>query len=43
MPCARGSWLAKLSIVAQLINFGAFCHGRQTQPWPVRFPDPRQG
>lgn len=42
MPCAQRSWLAKLSMVAQILNFGAFCHGRQTQPRPVRFPDPRQ-
>lgn len=42
MPCAQGNWMAKLSMVAQLLNFGAFCHGRQAQPWPVRFPDPKQ-
>ncbi|CAO2592336.1 A disintegrin and metalloproteinase with thrombospondin motifs 12, partial [Lemmus lemmus] len=42
MPCAQRSWLAKLSMVAQLLNFGAFGHGRQALPGPVRFPDPRQ-
>ncbi|KAL1783754.1 A disintegrin and metalloproteinase with thrombospondin motifs 12-like, partial [Sigmodon hispidus] len=42
MPCAQRSWLAMLSMVAQLLNFGAFCHGRQAHPSPVRFPDPRQ-
>nr|XP_042117344.1 A disintegrin and metalloproteinase with thrombospondin motifs 12 [Peromyscus maniculatus bairdii] len=42
MPCAQRSWLAKLLMVAQLLSFGAFCHGRQAQPVPVRFPDPRQ-
>ncbi|KAH0502750.1 A disintegrin and metalloproteinase with thrombospondin motifs 12 [Microtus ochrogaster] len=42
MPCAQRSWLAKLSMVAQLLNFGAFGQGRQALPGPVRFPDPRQ-
>ncbi|XP_051006798.1 A disintegrin and metalloproteinase with thrombospondin motifs 12-like [Acomys russatus] len=42
MPCAQRSWLAKLSMVAQILNFGAFCHERQAQPSPVRFSDPRQ-
>ncbi|KAM5169655.1 A disintegrin and metalloproteinase with thrombospondin motifs 12 isoform 3-T3 [Callospermophilus lateralis] len=42
MPCAQRSWLANLSVVAQLLNFGALCYGRQPQPGPVRFPDPRQ-
>ncbi|XP_073933750.1 A disintegrin and metalloproteinase with thrombospondin motifs 12 isoform X3 [Castor canadensis] len=42
MPCARRSWLANLSVVVQLLNFGALCHGTQPQPGPVRFPDPRQ-
>ncbi|XP_008058822.1 A disintegrin and metalloproteinase with thrombospondin motifs 12 [Carlito syrichta] len=43
MPCAqRSCWLANLSVVAQLLNFGALCHGRQPQPGPVRFPDRRQ-
>ncbi|KFO23063.1 A disintegrin and metalloproteinase with thrombospondin motifs 12 [Fukomys damarensis] len=42
MPCAQRSWLANLSVVAQLLNFGALCDGRQPQPGPVRFPDQRQ-
>lgn len=42
MPCAQRSWLAKLSVVAQLLNLGALCYGRQPQPGPVRFPDKRQ-
>nr|XP_058916802.1 A disintegrin and metalloproteinase with thrombospondin motifs 12 isoform X2 [Kogia breviceps] len=42
MPCAQRSWLAKLSVVAQLLNFGALCYGRQPQPGPVLFPDRRQ-
>ncbi|EPY73148.1 a disintegrin and metalloproteinase with thrombospondin motifs 7-like protein [Camelus ferus] len=36
------SWLADLSVVAQLLNFGALCYGRQPQPGPVHFPDKRQ-
>ncbi|KAI4561366.1 hypothetical protein MJT46_012056 [Ovis ammon polii x Ovis aries] len=42
MPCAQRSWLAKLSVVAQLLNLGTLCYGRQPQPGPVRFPDKRQ-
>ncbi|XP_021551713.2 A disintegrin and metalloproteinase with thrombospondin motifs 12 isoform X2 [Neomonachus schauinslandi] len=42
MPCAQRSWLANLSIVAHLLNFGALCYGRQAQPGPVHFPDRRQ-
>nr|XP_010975927.1 A disintegrin and metalloproteinase with thrombospondin motifs 12 isoform X2 [Camelus dromedarius] len=42
MPCAQRSWLADLSVVAQLLNFGALCYGRQPQPGPVHFPDKRQ-
>ncbi|XP_067586578.1 A disintegrin and metalloproteinase with thrombospondin motifs 12 isoform X2 [Pseudorca crassidens] len=42
MPCAQRSWLAKLSVVAQLLNLGALCYGRQPQPGPVLFPDRRQ-
>eukprot|EP00071_Canis_lupus_P040103 XP_022273660.1 A disintegrin and metalloproteinase with thrombospondin motifs 12 isoform X4 [Canis lupus familiaris] len=42
MPCARRSWLARLSVVAHLLNFGALCHGTQAQPGPVHFPDRRQ-
>ncbi|KAB0369871.1 hypothetical protein FD755_018864 [Muntiacus reevesi] len=42
MPCAQRSWLAKLSVVAQLLNLGALCYGRQPQPGPVLFPDKRQ-
>ncbi|XP_033035202.1 A disintegrin and metalloproteinase with thrombospondin motifs 12 [Trachypithecus francoisi] len=42
MPCAQRSWLANLSVVAQLLNFGALCYGRQPPPGPVRFPDRRQ-
>ncbi|KAM5264414.1 A disintegrin and metalloproteinase with thrombospondin motifs 12 [Ctenodactylus gundi] len=42
MPCARRSWLAKLSVVAQVLSFGGLCYGTQAQPAPVRFPDPRQ-
>ncbi|XP_017403792.1 A disintegrin and metalloproteinase with thrombospondin motifs 12-like [Cebus imitator] len=42
MPCAQRSWLANLSMVAQLLNFGALCHGRQPQPGPFSFPDRRQ-
>uniref|UniRef100_A0A8D2BAR7 ADAM metallopeptidase with thrombospondin type 1 motif 12 n=1 Tax=Sciurus vulgaris TaxID=55149 RepID=A0A8D2BAR7_SCIVU len=42
MPCAQRSWLADLFVVAQFLNFGALCYGRQPQPGPVRFPDPRQ-
>lgn len=43
MPCAQRSWLANLSVVAQLLNFGALCYGRQPLPGPVHFPDRRQG
>ncbi|XP_046527820.1 A disintegrin and metalloproteinase with thrombospondin motifs 12 isoform X3 [Equus quagga] len=42
MPCAQRSWLANLSVVAQLLNFGALCYGRQPLPGPVHFPDRRQ-
>nr|XP_025723213.1 A disintegrin and metalloproteinase with thrombospondin motifs 12 isoform X2 [Callorhinus ursinus] len=42
MPCAQRSWLANLSVVAHLLNFGALCYGRQAQPGPVHFPDRRQ-
>ncbi|XP_062943282.1 A disintegrin and metalloproteinase with thrombospondin motifs 12 isoform X2 [Cynocephalus volans] len=42
MPCAQRSWLANVSLVAQLLNFGALCYGGQPQPGPVRFPDRRQ-
>ncbi|KAK2488653.1 hypothetical protein MC885_012529 [Smutsia gigantea] len=42
MPCAQRSWLANLSVVAHLLNFGALCYGRQPRPGPVRFPDRRQ-
>ncbi|KAG8512660.1 A disintegrin and metalloproteinase with thrombospondin motifs 12 [Galemys pyrenaicus] len=43
MPCAQRSWLADFSVVAQLLNLGTLCYGRQPQPGPVRFPDRRQG
>ncbi|XP_021117176.1 A disintegrin and metalloproteinase with thrombospondin motifs 12 isoform X2 [Heterocephalus glaber] len=42
MPCAQRSWLANLSMVAQLLNFGVLCYGTQPQPGPVRFPEQRQ-
>ncbi|XP_054439897.1 A disintegrin and metalloproteinase with thrombospondin motifs 12 [Pteronotus mesoamericanus] len=42
MPCAQGSWLANLSVVAQLLTFGGLCYGRHPQPGQVRFPDRRQ-
>ncbi|XP_043456245.1 A disintegrin and metalloproteinase with thrombospondin motifs 12 isoform X2 [Prionailurus bengalensis] len=42
MPCAQRSWLANLSVVAHLLNFGALCYGTQAQPGPVHFPDRRQ-
>nr|KAF6488639.1 ADAM metallopeptidase with thrombospondin type 1 motif 12 [Molossus molossus] len=42
MPCARRSWLANLSVVAQLLNFGGLCYGGSPQPGQVRFPDRRQ-
>ncbi|KAF0884086.1 A disintegrin and metalloproteinase with thrombospondin motifs 12 isoform X1 [Crocuta crocuta] len=42
MPCAQRSWLAKLSVVAHLLHFGALCYGTQAQPGPVHFPDRRQ-
>uniref|UniRef100_A0A8C8Z8Y0 ADAM metallopeptidase with thrombospondin type 1 motif 12 n=1 Tax=Prolemur simus TaxID=1328070 RepID=A0A8C8Z8Y0_PROSS len=42
MPCARRSWLATLPVVAQLLNFGALCHGGPPRPGPPRFPDTRQ-
>ncbi|KAM7148051.1 A disintegrin and metalloproteinase with thrombospondin motifs 12 isoform 1-T1 [Molossus nigricans] len=42
MPCARRSWLANLSVVAQLLNFGVLCYGGPPQPGQVRFPDRRQ-
>ncbi|XP_023563249.1 A disintegrin and metalloproteinase with thrombospondin motifs 12 isoform X1 [Octodon degus] len=43
MPCAQRGWLANLSLaLAQLLAFGALCHGRQPQAGPLRFPDRRQ-
>uniref|UniRef100_A0A8C7AKH6 ADAM metallopeptidase with thrombospondin type 1 motif 12 n=1 Tax=Neovison vison TaxID=452646 RepID=A0A8C7AKH6_NEOVI len=42
MPCAQRSWLANLSVVAYLLNFGVLCYGSQAQPGPVQFPDRRQ-
>ncbi|XP_037655171.1 A disintegrin and metalloproteinase with thrombospondin motifs 12 [Choloepus didactylus] len=42
MPCAQRSWLANLSILAQLLNFGVLCYGRQPRPATVHFPDKRQ-
>uniref|UniRef100_G3TXA5 Peptidase M12B propeptide domain-containing protein n=2 Tax=Elephantidae TaxID=9780 RepID=G3TXA5_LOXAF len=42
MPCAQRSWLANLSVLAHLLNFGTLCYGRQPQPGTVRFPDRRQ-
>ncbi|XP_058420257.1 A disintegrin and metalloproteinase with thrombospondin motifs 12 isoform X2 [Diceros bicornis minor] len=42
MPCAQRSWLANLSVVAQLLSLGVLCYGRQPQPGPVHFPDRRQ-
>lgn len=42
MPCAQRSWLANLSVVAQLLNFGGLCYARHPQPGRVRFPDGRQ-
>ncbi|XP_040350844.1 A disintegrin and metalloproteinase with thrombospondin motifs 12 isoform X2 [Herpailurus yagouaroundi] len=42
MPCAQRSWLANLSVVAHLLNFGALCYGTQAQPGPVHFPDRKQ-
>ncbi|XP_058163614.1 A disintegrin and metalloproteinase with thrombospondin motifs 12 [Dasypus novemcinctus] len=42
MLCAQRSWLANLSVLAQLLNFGVLCYGRQPQPGRVHFPDRRQ-
>ncbi|XP_049623629.1 A disintegrin and metalloproteinase with thrombospondin motifs 12 isoform X2 [Suncus etruscus] len=42
MPCAQRSWLAKLSVVAQLLHLGALGDGESSLPRPVRFPDKRQ-
>ncbi|XP_040833590.1 A disintegrin and metalloproteinase with thrombospondin motifs 12 [Ochotona curzoniae] len=42
MPCARRSWLARLSAVAQLFSFVVLCLGRHLQPGLLGFPDRRQ-
>ncbi|XP_007954758.1 A disintegrin and metalloproteinase with thrombospondin motifs 12 [Orycteropus afer afer] len=42
MPCAQRSWLANLSFLAHLLNFGTLCYGQRPQPGTVRFLDRRQ-
>ncbi|XP_058535981.1 A disintegrin and metalloproteinase with thrombospondin motifs 12-like [Ochotona princeps] len=42
MPCARRSWLTRLSAAAQLFSFVALCLGRHLQPGLLGFPDRRQ-
>uniref|UniRef100_A0A8D1E9B1 ADAM metallopeptidase with thrombospondin type 1 motif 12 n=1 Tax=Sus scrofa TaxID=9823 RepID=A0A8D1E9B1_PIG len=42
MPCVQRSWLAKLFVMAQLLNLGVLCSERPPQPGPLRFPDRKQ-
>ena len=38
VPSAQSSWLAKLSVVAQLLTLRGLCYRRYPQPRQVHFP-----